>query len=484
MENASEALGGYHTPSADASAGTTSGVLGRQGELSGTNGASQLTSWRGAIILASGAALGLLSDGLFGVGALGANWGLWITALVVAVTVQVRSDGVIVSGASRLFLAGAVVFACFLAWRDSPFLAALNMGLTLFCLAMAAAFSKSGRFVSAGIMSYVWAMMRTLGNATGGCCVLIFREVRWAEVARVTLTSRARAVLRGAFLSVPLLVVFGFLFVSADAKFEGVVTGLLAWIPIVSPYRIFWILAVAWIVAGYLRYAVLGRSANHVVALQPGSLTLGATEAAVALISLNVLFAGFVAVQVPYLFGGIRHVAETSGLTLAQYARRGFFELAIVAILALPMLLLADWLLDKSHAGAVRAVRMLSGVFIALLFVIMYSAANRMRLYTYYYGLTELRFYVLSFILLLAFVFAWFAMTVLRGKREVFLAGALALGFAGAVVVQSVNPDRMIARSNLALARAGKPIDVPYLLFLKLRLLAGDYGSGIWSVCR
>ena len=44
---------------------------------------------------------------------------------------------------------------------------------------------------------------------------------------------------------------------------------------------------------------------------------------------------GFVAVQVRVLFGGDRHVQDTDGLTYANYARQGFWQLAAVTVLTL-----------------------------------------------------------------------------------------------------------------------------------------------------
>ncbi len=47
------------------------------------------------------------------------------------------------------------------------------------------------------------------------------------------------------------------------------------------------------------------------------------------------LFGGFVAVQATVLFGGARHVLETAGLTSAEYARQGFWQLLAVTVLTL-----------------------------------------------------------------------------------------------------------------------------------------------------
>ena len=55
-------------------------------------------------------------------------------------------------------------------------------------------------------------------------------------------------------------------------------------------------------------------------------------------------FLAFVVIQVRYLFGGAGRVAATAGLTYAEYARRGFFELVTVNTPLAPLLLTAHWL--------------------------------------------------------------------------------------------------------------------------------------------
>ena len=53
---------------------------------------------------------------------------------------------------------------------------------------------------------------------------------------------------------------------------------------------------------------------------------------------LDALFLAFVAVQATVLFGGHRHVLETEGLTYAEYARQGFWQLLWVSALTLLVL--------------------------------------------------------------------------------------------------------------------------------------------------
>ena len=62
----------------------------------------------------------------------------------------------------------------------------------------------------------------------------------------------------------------------------------------------------------------------------------------------------------------------------------------------------------------------------------------------------------------LAVVFVWAAGTVLRGRRQLFAVGALVSGFAAIFAMNVLNPDALIARTNLDRSR----LDLPYLMNL------------------
>ena len=187
-----------------------------------------------------------------------------------------------------------------------------------------------------------------------------------------------------------------------------------------------------------------------------GRQGLGALEIGVALAFLDLLFLAFVVVQFRYLFGGGALVQSESQLTYAEYARHGFFELVVVTGLTLPVLLLADWALAGRSS---RVFRWLAGGLLVLLGVVIASALQRMRLYVQHFGLTELRLYATGVILWLAVVSAWFAVTVLRGRRHAFAVGALVAGFAATLALNVLSPDAFIARTNVT-----RPaVDVTYL---------------------
>jgi hypothetical protein len=98
-------------------------------------------------------------------------------------------------------------------------------------------------------------------------------------------------------------------------------------------------------------------------------------------------------------------------------------------------------------------------LLLGLVFVVMASALQRMRLYEHEYGLTELRLYATGVIFWLGAVLIWFAFTALRGRRHLFAIGALVAGFAATAGLNVVNPDALIIRTNLSGAR----VDAAYL---------------------
>lgn len=219
-------------------------------------------------------------------------------------------------------------------------------------------------------------------------------------------------------------------------------------------------------------------------------VSLGIVEVGVVLGLLDLLFFSFVAVQLTHFFGDAQHVVTSAGLTFSDYARRGFFELVWVALLALPLLLASHWLLRKENRAHERIFRVLAGAMVGLLFVIMASGLWRMRLYQQAYGQTELRLYTTAFMFWLGAVFVWFSLTVLRGRRERFACGALVAWLVCLGGLHFVNPDDLIVRGNVAQAHALRRVDrfdseyavsisadaVPALVELLPEMSAGDRG--------
>jgi hypothetical protein len=221
----------------------------------------------------------------------------------------------------------------------------------------------------------------------------------------------------------------------------------------------------AWITSGWLRGALVAGAGTRRRPSDAFPFTLGVTEISASLGSLNALFALFVGAQLGWLFGGADVVRETTGLSVAEYARRGFFELVFVAALVFPVILGTRATIAGDEA-ALRRHRRLALPLLALLGAIMLSAVLRMRLYVQYFGLTTDRLYALVVMLWLAFVFLCMAMTVLRGWTRPFAAMAVLSAFATLLAVNIVSPEIIVARVDLSPSRTARPVDYHYLATL------------------
>ena len=132
---------------------------------------------------------------------------------------------------------------------------------------------------------------------------------------------------------------------------------------------------------------------------------LGLLEWAPAIGALILLFAGFVAVQFTVLFGGQRHVLKTAGLSYAEYARSGFWQLVVVTLLTLAVLGGVTRWASRERQVDRTVLRVLLGLLCALSVVIVVSALSRMYTYQKVYSFTGERIFVMAFELLLGAVF-------------------------------------------------------------------------------
>ena len=356
-------------------------------------------------------------------------------------------------------MAAAVAFAALFAWRSSPTLQTFNALAALGCLGMVGFASASGRARLAGTWEWVANGAMSAVSTAAGAFALVFFDADWAKIASGSRSPRTSAVVRGVLIALPLLLLFGALFASADAFFKDLLGDAIPFGASDVFSHLFLAFVFAWLIGGFLWSALLWPRPTPPAARANAAIPFGKIEVAVVFGLLDALFLAFVAVQFRYLFGGEGRVEASSTLTYAQYARHGFFELVTVAALVAPVVLAGHWLLV---GRARRLYAVLAGLLVVLVVVVMVSAVQRMRLYTDAYGLTELRFYTMAFMAWLLLVFAWLSFTVLRGQRDRFPLGAAVTGLAVLVALNVANPDGMIASRNLD-ARGDRPLDVNYV---------------------
>ncbi|HVF14098.1 MAG TPA: DUF4173 domain-containing protein [Acidimicrobiales bacterium] len=375
-----------------------------------------------------------------------------------ALLVGLVGAGLLLSGRvanpqARAVAATAVVFGLFLALRTSPWLIPFDILAIGGLLVLAASLASGGSLLDLTVPA---AVARAVHATLHGLAAPAFLAA--AHGGRIT-SRRTLATMRGLALAVPLLVVLGVLLASADAVFAGFFTG---W-DVMSPIEHAILLVIgAWGMAGLLRLASAGPPPG------PGRLAyrLGRTEATIVLGSLVALFAAFAVAQVVAASEGGRHVIETAGLTYAEYARTGFFQLLAVAAITLGALLGLRAATDLSDPRDRRRFTVLAEVAVALTLVIVVVALVRLNLYEDAFGLTMLRLYATVLAVWIGVVFVLLAVDVGVGRgrgRQWLPSAAVAVGLLALLALNVANPEAMVVRHNVAFAERDGRFDPVYL---------------------
>jgi hypothetical protein len=406
----------------------------------------------GWAVFAAAAGLGVAGDLLLRAWPWGLNAAIWLACLCIVALALPRFQSLALPRAQgKQWLFAALAFSLMLVWRASPVLAVLNVCAVFLCLGMVAFRTSAGRMSLAGGTEWAVNVAVSAVQLLVGTVVLLGRHLDWRSVAPHQ-SPRLAALARGIAIAYFPLLIFGALFASADIFFRDLLRdAVFLSLDDVLLHVSLW-LVFAWLAASYLWGALLAEREPVPATPRIEWLRFEFIETAVVLGSINALFAAFVAVQFRYLFGGADRVEASSSLTYAEYARRGFFELVAVAALVVPFLLFTHWLLPRANVRLHRFYGALAAVLVLLVFVVMASALQRMRLYQETYGLTELRVYTTAFMLWLFAVFAWLLFTVLRGRRDRFAFGVFVAGLLVVVALNTLNPDGLIVRRNAAIA--------------------------------
>jgi hypothetical protein len=414
---------------------------------------------QGIAVLAGALAFGVVADVLARTVPGRLDVALGLGGLVLILLAMAHSGAVRLPGSLTPLGLPLALLGIALIWRDSPALFALNLAGVATVGALASPRLRAVGRRRAGLGDYARGASELLGDAASGAPIVAFNEVDWRTLPVGGRMRQAGGAAVGLAAAVPVAAVFGSLLMQADPVFDRLVVRSFNFDVGTLASHAGVIFLWAWLAAGILRALCRPEGAVDVAARRG---TLGLAQVGVVLAVVDLLFLAFVAVQFRYLFGGAELVREVTGLSYAEYARRGFFELVTVAALSLPLLLLTDWSLDQRDPGRARAFRRLALLMLVLLDVMLASALYRMRLYTIEFGLTELRFYTTAFMGWLVLVFGWFGATVLRGRRERFGTGALLAGWLVLAGLNLANPDGVIASVNLDRAARGRPFDVSY----------------------
>ena len=347
---------------------------------------SELTLWIAAIVVA-GIGTWVMYDAFPGV-----NWGIWTTIASFGLLPFSRKP---VSKTLIGLAATASIIGLGAAITASPFLEFLICVSVIVLLALEMLISPNPvtRRITPtfAVPAPIVAFVSAIGESVR----------RGANALQLVRSERARSVVRGLVITLPVVVVFGLLLSSADPIFAGwrdaIEHLITSWEFL--PRTVFFV-GMLTIVLGAYGFALR----EHTIPPAPASphvprQWLGSTERLILLTSVAALFWIFLAVQLSYLFGNLPQV-EGSGVTFADYARRGFAELSIIASATFVLVLVSERFGQTGrYANALRIATL--AVIVGVLFLLG-SAFNRVLLYEQAYGYTTARLYAQAYMLVVA----------------------------------------------------------------------------------
>lgn len=182
----------------------------------------------------------------------------------------------------------------------------------------------------------------------------------------------------------------------------------------------------------------------------PTTAPVSRLELVIPLVALSAMFALFLIMQARAFFGGDAYIEETTGLTVADYARGGFWQLCVVSVLTLLVIAVAAWKAPRRTRADRMVLRSLLAGLCLMSLVVAGSALYRMSVYFDAFGLTRLRLWVFTVELWLVVLFVLVIVCCWRLRATWLPRAFVASGVAALLGLAAINPDGFIAEHNVA----------------------------------
>ncbi len=163
--------------------------------------------------------------------------------------------------------------------------------------------------------------------------------------------------------------------------------------------------------------------------------------------AISVCYLLYLFSQLAYFFSAFKGFLPEEGITYAQYARKGFFEMCMIAVINLVMVFVVLLLAKKQNGKACYGIRLLATFIAVFTLLIIATAISKMVLYIDAYGMTVLRLTTSAFMVFLAVVFISVILRIYFLKINIVKTALLT---AGCIVLMlgTVNVNRVCAEYN------------------------------------
>lgn len=265
------------------------------------------------------------------------------------------------------------------------------------------------------------------------------------------------AIALGLLIALPLLLLVCSLLISADAAFDALLKKLPDW----ELGEILCSLIFGTLLAGY--FYARASTAHHFPRKEVAPKTkkgLNPLTVNTVLVAISAVYAVYLFSQLAYFSGGFSGILPEN-YTVAQYARRGFFEMAWLCAINLLIISLAMGLVSGSTPKFTRFVCLFLGLMTVFLAA---TASAKMFMYIGSFGLTRLR-------VLTQVIIFWLGLTTIGVCVWIFVPKlpymklVLILALCMGTIVAWADVDTVVARYNVNAYQSGQleTVDVYYL---------------------
>jgi hypothetical protein len=436
-------------------------------------------------------ALGWLFDLLFWKHAPGINFAIYVVLCLAGGSIVLFMDGLKPAARSLVLVIPILFFAVITFIRQEPLSLFLAFVFCLFLMGVLATTYTGGRWGSYGLVDYLAALLKLTGGALEKPFHLKnVKNHQNEEPLRSSEKKNFWPVLRGILIAIPILAIFSALLSSADMVFAQRLDSFISLFRLEKlpeyMFRIIYILIGAYLLSGIFLHAAISSHNDQLIGEEKPLVSpfLGFTESSIILGSVAILFILFVIIQFQYFFGGQANI-HIDGYTYAEYARKGFGELIMVAVFSLMLFLGLSGITRRDDPTKRKIFSGLGVTIVILVGIMLFSAFQRLVLYESAYGFSQLRTYTHGFLLWLGLLLvAVVVLEFLHMERKFALAALLAgIGFSASLML--LNVDGFIVRQNVERAVQGQELDAAYLASLTsdaIPALVGEFNNESLSI--
>ncbi len=132
--------------------------------------------------------------------------------------------------------------------------------------------------------------------------------------------------------------------------------------------------------------------------------------------------------QLAYFFSAFKGFLPNDDITYSQYARKGFFEMCVIAVINLCLVFFSILLAKKQNGKVCHGIKAIATFISVFTLIIIATAISKMALYIDAYGMTVLRVTTSAFMLFLGIVFIAVILRIYINKINIVKTALIAAG--------------------------------------------------------